>query len=128
MDPIVGVTVSEPALLIRINRSYREGMSALALYEATRGVWKLGPRREGAHLALAVYQGRVVEVFAIHEWHPANSTPYRTRTFVPSLMRGRWEFSEAVAEESVRAKYLRKIVVQYFTPGNQNPVTYVNVD
>ncbi len=117
MDPVIGVAVTEPALLIRINRTYREGMSSLALYDATRGVWKLGPRRNGAHLALAVYQGRVAEVYEIHDWQIANTKPYTTRTIEPSLMRGRWEFSGALAAGPVRQKYLRKFVGQYFTPG-----------
>ena len=51
--------LTEPALLIRINQSYQEGMSDIALYEAARGVWRLGPRRERAHIALAVHRGVV---------------------------------------------------------------------
>ena len=70
--------VAEPSLLIRIPRLYREGMSARELYDATRGVWKLGRRREGAQLALAVESGAVREVYEIHEWHPAGSTNIRS--------------------------------------------------
>ena len=55
--------VMEPALLIRLTDSYRPGMSDVALYEATRGVWRIGPRREGARLALAVHDGLVKEVY-----------------------------------------------------------------
>ena len=50
------VVVREPAILITINRLYRSGMNAQELYEATRGFWVVGPRREKAELALAVYQ------------------------------------------------------------------------
>ena len=51
-------------------------MLANALYEATRGVWKVGERREYAHLALAVFEGVVREVYAIHD----GSRPERRRT------------------------------------------------
>ena len=122
------VTITEPALLIRINQSYRPGMSNVALYEATRGVWKVGPRREGAQLALAVHEGIVVEVYAIHDWHPGNTTPYQTRRFDDRLMGGRWEFTGTVAADPVREKYVGKNVADYFGRGSQNPIKYVNVD
>ena len=51
--------IKDPLLLIRINRLYRPGMPARDLYNATRARWKLGPRREDAAFALAVYQGVV---------------------------------------------------------------------
>jgi serine/threonine protein kinase len=71
------VRITEPALLIRINRLYREGMSAEALYDSTRGVWRVGTRREGAKYAMAVYGGVVREVYEIDRWHPAGTTPYK---------------------------------------------------
>ena len=59
------VEVDHPALLIRINQLYRHNMDSLDLYDATRGVWRLGPRREGAKYALAVFEGVVREVYTI---------------------------------------------------------------
>jgi hypothetical protein len=56
-------------------------MSDVALYEATRGVWKIGPRRAKARYALAVYQGVVQEVYEILNWDPAWTSPYSNRTF-----------------------------------------------
>jgi hypothetical protein len=120
--------ITEPALLIRINQSYSEGMSALALYEATRGVWVLGPRRERAQIALAVHRGVVLEVYEIHDWHPGISTPYQTRTFPDPRARDRWEFTGAVAVDAVRQKYVGTSVADYLKRGNQNPVVYVNVE
>jgi uncharacterized protein len=49
------VTVEVPALLIRINRLYRHNMTPQELYEATRGVWKLGARCTKARYAFADY-------------------------------------------------------------------------
>lgn len=59
----VPVTVTEPAILIRINQLYRSGMNATELYEVTRGVWRVGVRCEQAHYALAVFQGVVKAVY-----------------------------------------------------------------
>jgi hypothetical protein len=42
------VKVTEPVILIRINRQYRPNMTADELYDATRSSWKVGLRRDGA--------------------------------------------------------------------------------
>jgi hypothetical protein len=129
LDQLVGyyaarpVEVTDPSLLIRINRLYRHGMSELELYEATRGVWKLGTRRETAKYALAVFEGVVREVYEIEQWHPAATTPYATRTFED--VSGRWEFTGKVAEEPFRSRYRGRSVAAYFKKGLQNPVAYV---
>ncbi|MGF1685070.1 hypothetical protein L4D78_28120, partial [Photobacterium minamisatsumaniensis] len=68
--------ISENAILIRINRLYDEALSAAELYEATRGVWVIGSRREKVELALTVYKGEIKEVYLVSSWHPAGSTPY----------------------------------------------------
>lgn len=56
------VVVTDPALLIRINRLYRHHITPQELYEATRGVWKVGPRCTKAQYAFAVFEGVVREV------------------------------------------------------------------
>lgn len=119
------VEVVHPALLIRINQLYRHGMTADELYEATRGVWKLGPRREHAGLALAVFEGVVREVYQVQSWHPAGSTPYRYREL--SDLTGRWEFTGSVAPEHVRARYRGKSVAAYFKKGLRSPVVYAGM-
>lgn len=120
------VTVTEPALLIRIAQSYHPDITPEGLYEVTRGVWRVGPRREQAEIALAVADGIVREVYAIHHWHPAASTPYRTRPFDDVNVEGRWEFTGKVASDPLRNKYLDQSVAHYFARGNVSPVMYVN--
>jgi hypothetical protein len=124
----VPATVQEPGLLIRVNKLYRDGMSAEELYEITRGVWKLGRRRNSALVALSVYRGIVKDVFSIGSWHPAASTPYRSRTPEDVSVPGRWEFLGSTAPEELRAKYVGRSVAHYFSKGQRNPVTYVNCD
>lgn len=119
--------LNDPALLIRINRLYRHGMSDAELYEVTRGVWKLGPRREYAKYAFAVFEGVVREVYSIESWHPAGSTPYETRPNEEMSLDGRWEFVGHIASDEVRNKYFGHSVAAYLTKGAQNPIAYVNI-
>ena len=101
-------------------------MSALALYEATRGFWRMGERRAGAKFALAVFEGVVREAFEIDQWHPAGATPYATRDASKPGSGTRWEFTGRLAPDLIRAKYVDKSVANYLTPGSQNPIAYVN--
>ncbi|HKZ55901.1 MAG TPA: hypothetical protein VJ123_10500 [Anaerolineales bacterium] len=120
------IQVAEPALLIRINRRYRYDMSKTELYEATRGIWKVGRRREAAELAIAIYKGVVREVYRIEKWLPAGTTQYITAIHEETRFPGRWEFIGRPAEEHLRDKYLDRSVADYFPKGSQNPILYVN--
>ena len=97
-------------------------MSDLDLYEATRGVWKVGPRREQVRYALAVHHQVVQEVYEILHWDRAWTTAYQTRTFEDTTVPGRWEFVGRVAPDVVRDRYRGKSVGQYFSRGAQNPI------
>ena len=119
------VTILEPAILIRINRLYRPGMSSEALAEATRGVWTCGIRREKARYAFAVYQGVVREVYEIEAWHKGGTLTYQTRSREEVDAPYRWEFSGRVCA-SLSAKYKGGAVGRYFSKGAQLPFTYVN--
>lgn len=120
------VKVTDPCLLIRINRLYRHGMSDDDLYETTRGRWKLGKRREQARFALAVFEGVVREVYQVQAWHQAGDTTAESAVQHTPELKGRWEFTGRKAQEDVRGKYLNRSVASYFTKGQQSPVLYVN--
>ncbi len=122
----VPAQIDDAILLIRINQLYRYGITPQELYEATRGVWKIGKRREGVRYALAVFRGVVREVYRIDGWFPAGSTEYLTRPLGEVTRPGRWEFTGQVAEQAVRVKYLEKNVTAYFSGSSQNPLKYVN--
>ncbi len=119
--------ITEPALLIRINQMYSPGMSKQALYEATRGVWVIGERREKVLYAFSVAEGVIREVYEIHSWHPAASTPYSTRPLHDVDYKGRWEFIGDLAPSAIREKYIGCSVADYFPKGAANPIMYVNV-
>ena len=121
------IEVTEPALIIRIAKLYKEGLSEQALYEATRGVWRVGTRRDAVEYALAVAGGVVREVFVVRQWHPAGTTKYATREPSQVEVEDRWEFTGSIAPAAVRAKYVGGSVAHYFVRGATNPVFYVNV-
>ncbi len=116
------ITVRHKALLITINKLYRTAMTPEELYEATRGIWVVGERRELADYAMAVYQGIVREVYRIEKWHPAGTLEYRMRDTSGFKSSGRWEFSGAVAHD-IRGEYVGFSVGR----GGQNPIRYVNI-
>lgn len=115
-------TVSHKAILITINKLYRSNMTPLELFEATRGIWVVGPRRNRAEYAMAVYQGVVREVYRIWEWHPSGTLEYQTRDSSNFKSRGRWEFSGEVADD-IRDEYVGFSVGK----GGQNPIRYINI-
>ena len=119
-------TITDPVMVIRIQRGYRPDMSAQELYEITRGVWVVGMRRDEARYVLSVYNRVVLEVYAIDAWHPAGSTEYATRPYEHVHRPGRWEFTGQSAPEDVRQRYVGKSVAGLWSKGAANPVTYVN--
>ncbi len=116
------VDVHHKALLITINRLYRSNMTSEELYEATRGVWKVGSRRENAEYGMAVYQGIVREVYRIKQWYEAGTLTYNTRSEEEVNVRGRWEFEGEIATD-IRDEYVGNSV----GPGGQNPIRYKNI-
>ena len=114
-----------PCILITINRLYRSDMTAEELREATRGIWKVGRRREKAKFAIAVFQGVVREVYRIEHWLPAGTLNYATRDASQFSASHRWEFEGDVADE-LRAQLLRSSVRHLLGAASQNPIRYVN--
>lgn len=122
------VTITEPAVLIRINKVYRPDMTRRELYEMTRSCWRVGPDREKAEYAMAVFDGVILEVYRIEAWLPGGSTfgddCHGERDL--DALKDRFEFVGRIAHE-VRDKYIGKSVRHIWSLGAQNPVRYVNV-
>jgi hypothetical protein len=119
------VEVTHKVILITINRRYRSNMSPIELLESTRGIWKIGPRREQAKYAFAVYRGIVREVYRINQWYPAGTLKYETRDSVGFDGSGRWEFAGEIAQD-IRDIYVGKSVRNDLGKSNQNPIRYKN--
>jgi len=117
------VEVKQKAILFTINSLYQSNMSDLELYEATRGIWKVGKAREKAEYAMVVYKGTVLEVYRIDHWYPAGTTTYETRPDSHKFKdSGRWEFEGSVASD-IRDEYVGFSVGK----GGQNPIRYKNI-
>jgi hypothetical protein len=110
------MNITEPAITVKINRTYREGMSAGELYEITRGLWKIDKRkRDRIAYVLAVANGVVKEVYKAVLWQDAGTDTYRFRVHAANDLRRRSEFVGTVARATVRDKYFGQPYKSYQT-------------
>ncbi|MFI3220850.1 MAG: hypothetical protein QX189_17310 [Methylococcales bacterium] len=99
------------------------------LYDITRGIWKIGERREKVGYAFAVIKGVIKEVYKIEQWYPSLTTEYKTRTLpnpLPEKYEGRFEFTGKISDE-MHKKYVGKSVSHYFKRGDQHPTKCLNI-
>ena len=104
-------------------------MSAEALYETARGIWKRNLESlVGIENCLSVYKGEVVEVYQIYERNPTGTTPMKTRVIAPEHTVGRVEFVGKVAPDEIRDKYIGKSVAKLYKYGEASPVKVFRKD
>ncbi len=112
------IDLHEPSILFRVNRLFRRDMTEIELYEVTRGKWAIGPRRNNAKYAFAVYHGLVRQVYTIERWQPVTiDTPGYKLT-------KRWQFDGQIATELQH--YVGGSATHYMKAGAQNPFFYVH--
>lgn len=126
------INITEPALLFRTQKLFKQGMSAKELYEITRGVWRIKlDRAEKAEYAFCIADGIVREIYKILKWQPAGTAYYETRAMQDANTKGKWvgrsEFIGEVAPDKILNKYIGKSVAYYFKRGNASPFIYVNI-
>ncbi len=134
--PTIGsepVAIDDPVVVINIHQQYPFVRNSDDLYQCTRGLWRLNPRRaENARYLLGVYQGLIKEVYEINQCIPATAESRRYweakllsqgRRMSPGLNHGRYEFIGRVAPDEVRNKYVGRRIPGRLT---QNPVRYFN--
>ena len=98
--------ITEDVVIIKINQSYDLHMSALQLYDITRGCWRRKIESvESAKYALATYKGEVVEVYKIDYWCHASELNRETIPYNPERQHNRIGFSGSVAPKEIRDKY-----------------------
>lgn len=103
------ITITEPTIIININKLYTRFMTPQQLYDATRSSWVVGTKRNQAKYVVAAYRGLVREVYCIDNWN-ANGK--------------RWEFTGQVAMKNIRDKYINQSLDNYVRQGSQNPIKY----
>lgn len=123
METLNREDLQENIAIIKINRSYKNGLSALELYDITRGCWKRSINSvKDADYALAVVFGEVKEVYYIDRWVQAKDLNRETIPYNARFEDGRIGFIGEVAPEEIRDKYIGKSVANLFKKGDANPV------
>ena len=118
--------IKENIVIIKINKSFREGMSKTKLYDVTRGCWKRKIASvEKADYALAVVYGIVKEVYQIDEWLLAENEVRETIPYNEAVDAGRIIFKGRTADEEIRKKYLDYSVAGLFKRGEVAPVKVI---
>lgn len=112
------VQITEPSLLITVNRLYERNIAPERLYEITRGNWVLGERRNKAKFGIAVFRGLVRQVYSIAGWERCEARSPEQKN------RNRWRFTGAVAPEMQHL--VGGSVAGQIKAGAQNPIAYVN--
>lgn len=115
--------IPEKVLLIRIPQLWYPSIPSEELFEATRGWWRVGPRREGADYAFAVCKGVIREVYRIDYWRQRRQGD-RDWENEQDPERPRWGFEGSIAEDL--AHYRNKSVAHMFKRGEASPIKYVN--
>ena len=116
----------ENIVIIKINKSYREGISETELYDVSRGCWKRKIASvEKAEYALAVVYGIVKEVYQIDEWLLAENEVRETIPYNEAVDAGRIIFKGRTADEEIRKKYLDYSVAGLFKRGEVAPVKVI---
>ncbi len=105
------ITITEPTIIININKLYKRFMTEQELYDITRSSWKVAEhRRKSVKYAVASYRGLVRAVYEIKSWNIKGS---------------RWEFSGVEAASQIVEKYMNQSLDNYVVKGSQNPIKYV---
>ncbi len=114
-------------LMIRINALYRNDMTPIELYDATRGYWKVNIQQaQKVEYVFAVYDGMVMEVYKPTQWFPGLSTyNSRDKSLDKKRCKSRYEFVGSIADDDIRNKYIGKNVSKLFAKGEQNPIKYI---
>ena len=122
MEYLTRKDIVDDLVIIKINQSYYDGISAEALYDYTRGIWIRSLKTVSvADYALSVSYGIVVEVYKIDRWMPATDTIFTARKVDSKRAAERVAFEGKVACDSVRNRYIGKSVACLFENGAANP-------
>jgi hypothetical protein len=105
----VEISKEHSGIAFILNKTYKSGMSPLALFEATRGMWHNVPRDDSRKYAYAVYGGIIKEVYTIHSWVRAGTQAAFTRKPTGDISR-RWEFVGCIAPDEVRKLYVGNLL------------------
>lgn len=129
MEKLKRQDLEEDIAIIKINKSYKEKLSDLELYDITRGCWKRKLESvENARYVLAVAFSVVKEVYKVDKWMPSEELNRETIEYHEEDDAGRIGFSGDVAPNDIRNKYIGKSVADLYKKGEADPVKVFLVD
>lgn len=123
MDYLNKEDILDNIAIIKINKSYKDTLTATELYDCTRGCWKRKIESvQEAEYVLAVADGIVREVYQVNEWLPAQNLNRETIPYDSKVEKGRIGFSGTIANDKIRHRYIGKCTEKLFKRGEANPV------
>ncbi len=111
------IEITDPVMLININKLFKRNMSKDELYQATRQSWKVWEKRNKIKYVLVHYKWIVREIYEVEGWY----------SVVNETWQKRWAFNGNIANDDVRDKYLYGLVRQYFSKWAAYPIRYLNI-
>ena len=128
------IDIKHNILVIRINKLYRSNMSAIELYNAVRGIWKLSYKKvKEIQYVFGVYNSLIVGVYKPTKWFICKEAKeYLPRKDIILTKENedrlffRDEYFEKGITDSQQNNYLGKSINGLnIKQGAQNPVTYL---
>ena len=111
--------LTDPIIMININKTYVRGSGDEGIYRATKESWVVDKNRiKSIDFVLSEYRGLIVEVFKIRKWYPVQA---KDKNGKPKT---RWGFDGEVAKKEIRDKYINKSVAHTKKRGSSNPIRY----
>ena len=92
-----------------LEKTFRHDFGDLEILEYTRGIWSR-KQRDDVKFAYATFRGIIKEVYEIYTWVPAGTQQYFTRVLDPEKVGKRYEFVGKKASESIRNRYIDKLI------------------
>ena len=119
LDILLGarkIVVLDNVMAIKITAKYRADISDHELYEATNKWWRANKERaEKVDYVLSVHNGIVRGVFKPTAWYKSDDGK-------------RIGFDGVVAEESIKERYLNRLLEENGLKGKANPIRYFLID
>jgi hypothetical protein len=127
--------IDVPAILIKIERQWRPGMTETQLYDATRRWWSCSPEKQPVppRYAISIAQGLIREVYEIEGWEdrppettaePVSSDDGSDQAAGPRVRVRKGFIGRPAPEHLRRSLTLRSI--RHIQFGRGNPITYAN--
>ena len=100
--------ITEKIIAFNLRQSYNANMTETALYDCTRGCWKISRKIAQQYAyAFSVYENTIKEVYKIKKWMAAEDL-HRETFPGEEVPEGRHGFEGEIAEKEIRDKYKGK--------------------